>query len=625
MQIGERIQGQYQIKHVLGQGSMGTTYKALDLATGRPVAIKQLHLSRIQGWKALEMFERESKILKHVSHPRVPSYIDYFSQDTKDGKQFLLVQEYVKGKTLKQLVEGGWRGTEQEILDIFTDLVDILTALHTLRPPVIHRDINPKNIIISPNHEVYPRLHEVYLVDFGAVQDQMRTTFLEGSTVIGTFGYMPFEQFSGQTVPASDYYALGATLLYMLTHRHPSDFPAEELKPQFEPFLHGSNCMLRLLQGLLEPSAKNRISSPEAIQQILEEYGPDDLDFSANRLKPKSTRIEKHVDGPYDLSFRIPARKVGLVVKRNVLRLSPEHVQAHEEMLGIRSGELWRIPTADLQGSDLTWYFSNGNGSKKHHSVLGINYGGETFKIADRLQKDEIHWLSREIDEYVWNVQHNIHQERPLSDLPNGNGAQPVSAAERPKVSRPSGSLIKKSSKAEEQIRYRIPKTLRKQEFFDFLLTALMSLAGASLMSVTALFIIYKSGGIGWIPGGLLLAFAAIFGGLGLGLLVSVFSRSFGTTILQLTPEWIRISRRFLGLGYSRDLPTASLTQNDVVRYFHKNRLLLGLNHAQKTLVIGSGLTLDESEWLIQEITDYIAQFAREIPEPMTNLGLEMK
>jgi eukaryotic-like serine/threonine-protein kinase len=392
MQIGEKVQEQYQIERILGQGSMGTTYRALELETGRPVAIKQLHVSRIQGWKALEMFEREATILKHLSHPRVPSYIDYFSQETQEGKQFLLVQEYVEGKTLKQLVEEGWRGTEQDILDIFIDLVDILAALHTLRPPVIHRDLNPKNIIISPNNDVYPRLNEVYLVDFGAVQDQMRTTFLGGSTIIGTFGYIPFEQFSGQTVPASDYYALGATLLYMLTHRHPSDFPADELKPQFEPFLHGSKSMLRLLQGLLEPSAKNRVASPEDIQRILDEYGPSDFEFSANRLKPADTKIEKHVDGPYDMSFRIPAQKVGLVVKRNILRLTPEHVQAHEEMLGIRSGELWRIPTGELQGSDLTWFFSNGNGSKKKHSILGINYGGETFKIADRLQKDEIHW-----------------------------------------------------------------------------------------------------------------------------------------------------------------------------------------------------------------------------------------
>ncbi len=604
---------------------MGTTYKALDLDTGRPVAIKQLHLSRMQGWKALEMFEREATILKHLSHSRVPSYIDYCSQDTAEGKQFLLVQEYVEGKTLKQSIEEGWRGTEQEILDIFVDLVDILAALHALCPPVIHRDINPKNIIISPNNDVYPQINEVYLVDFGAVQDYMRTTFLGGTTVIGTFGYVPFEQFSGQTVPASDYYALGATLLYMLTHRHPSDFPSKELKPQFEPFLHGSKTMLRLLQGLLEPSAKKRVASPEDIKAILEDYGQENFELSTNAPKPPGSKIEKQLDGPYDMSFRIPTQKVGLVVKRNVLRLTPEHVHAHEEMLGIRSGELWRIPTAELQSSDLTWYFSNGNGSNKTHSVLGINYGGETFKIASRLDKDEIHWLSREIDEYVWNVQHKIHANRPLSELPDEKGEQQTPEAAQPKVSRPSGTSIEKIPKGREQIRFRIPKTLQKQEFSDFLLNGLMALAGASLLSAAALFIIHNNSSIGWIPGGALLVLASIFGGLGLGILLSGFSRSFGTTILHLTPEWIRISRRFLGLGYSHHIPTASLAQNDVIRYFQKNRLTLGINYAQKTLDVGAGLTPEESEWLIQEITDYIVHSAKVIPEPMMNLDLEMK
>ena len=255
-----------------------------------------------------------------------------------------------KEKTLKHWIEEGWHGSETEILDIFLDLVDILVTLHSVCPPVIHRDINPKNIIISPNTQVSPVIHDVYLVDFGAVQDKIRTTVLGGTTAVGTFGYVPFEQFSGQAVPASDYYALGATLLYMLTHRHPSEFPAEDLKPQFAPFLYASPAVSQLLNGLLEPSVKTRIASPEQIRDILQELPLGATGYSSLLTKPPDTAVEKLTEKPYHLSFRIPTQKIGVVLKRKVLTLNPRWMTLREELLGLRSGKLWQIPTMELQG-----------------------------------------------------------------------------------------------------------------------------------------------------------------------------------------------------------------------------------------------------------------------------------
>ena len=95
--------------------------------------------------------------------------------------------------------------------------------------------------------------------------------------------------------------------------------------------------------------------------------------------------------------------------------------------------------------------------------------------------------------------------------------------------------------------------------------------------------------------------------------------------MLHLTPEWIKISRRCFGIGYSRHIPTASVTQYDVIRYFHKHTLLLGINYAQKTVPVASGVTPSESEWLIREITDYIARFAAPIPLTAFDGDLEMK
>ena len=103
MKQGDILQDRYRIESVLGQGSMGTTHKAFDLAARRPVAVKQLHLAQMRDWKTLDMFEREARILQQLHHPRIPAYQEYFTLESPEGTQFLLVQEFVEGKTLKQI------------------------------------------------------------------------------------------------------------------------------------------------------------------------------------------------------------------------------------------------------------------------------------------------------------------------------------------------------------------------------------------------------------------------------------------------------------------------------------------------------------------------------------------
>ena len=622
MNIGETIQERYRIQRLLGQGSMGMTYKAFDLQTRRSVAVKQLHLARTQEWKTLEMFEREAKILQQLTHPRIPTYIDYFSLDTPEGMQFLLVQEYVEGKTLKQLIEEGWRASETDILDVFLDLVDILYSLHTVCPPVIHRDINPKNIIISSNTDVYPPINDIYLVDFGAVQDRIRTTFLGGTTIVGTFGYVPFEQFSGQAVPASDYYALGATLLYMLTHRHPSEFPTDDLRPQFEPFLHTSPTIIRLLNGLLEPSVKKRIDSPEHIREILEGGVPEILETKVSQVKPVSTKIEKVVESSEHLSFRIPRQKIGFVVKWTVLHLTPKWVQVREEVLGLSSGRLWRVPTAEIQPSDLTRYFKKEGRSKKSQPVLGINYEGETFDIGSQFDKAEIEWLTQEINRYIESVKHQLLVSEHSSVSPDQGFQRTHKPLEH--ATEPSHTHIKKVAKKRDQLRFHIPNVINREEIADIVVMFLVCLAFTSIMTASALFLMYNSE-IGWILGGIISAVAIVFGLMGLGLLFTGFSRLFGSTVISLSPEWIRVGRRCFGVGYSQHIPTAAIHQTDVIRYFYKHKLLLGINYNGTTSKIGAGLSRTEIEWLIQEITNYVATFAKPIPQEFMKADLEMK
>ncbi|MGB6013633.1 MAG: serine/threonine-protein kinase, partial [Nodosilinea sp.] len=219
----EIIDGRYRILQPLGQGSSGTTYAAEVLATGQAIALKELSLRGLQDWKKIELFEREASILKALNHPAIPQYIDFFQVDTADNRWFYLAQDLADGASLADWVEVGGRVDEAEARRIAAAVLEVLVYLHGLNPPVIHRDIKPQNVIRRDDGHIY-------LVDFGAVQTVYRNSLSQGSTVVGTYGYMAPEQFRGQAVPATDLYGLGATLLFMLTHQSPADLPQERLR-----------------------------------------------------------------------------------------------------------------------------------------------------------------------------------------------------------------------------------------------------------------------------------------------------------------------------------------------------------------------------------------------------------
>jgi serine/threonine protein kinase len=130
---GESI-GSYRIVRILGRGGMGVTYEAERAADGMRVALKELHLSRVENWKVLELFEREARVLANITHPAVPEYIDNFSVERADGPAFYLVQQLARGPSLAQRVAGGWRADEAEAKRIAADLLDVLDYLHARSP-----------------------------------------------------------------------------------------------------------------------------------------------------------------------------------------------------------------------------------------------------------------------------------------------------------------------------------------------------------------------------------------------------------------------------------------------------------------------------------------------------------
>lgn len=207
------LDARYRLDRIVGRGAMGVTYRAERLEDGRIVAIKELPFRRIDAVKTKAMFAREARVLEQLDHPGIPAYLDDFLGGVGKNLSLYLVQTFVEGQTLKaEMSARRWR--EDEVLALIADVADILTYLHELSPPVIHRDIKPGNIMRRADDSLA-------LIDFGAVRDALDDEHTGGSTVVGTYGFMAPEQFRGDASPAADLYALGATAVALLSRKTP--------------------------------------------------------------------------------------------------------------------------------------------------------------------------------------------------------------------------------------------------------------------------------------------------------------------------------------------------------------------------------------------------------------------
>lgn len=262
-QPGDIIAKRYRILNFLGQGGVAITYEAEDLQSSQRVALKALSLRRMVDWKIIELFEREARILSQLDHPAIPHYLDYFQVDTPQDRSFYIVQELAPGKSLAVLVENGWQPTRSEVQRIATQILEILVYLQEFTPPIIHRDIKPQNIIRQEDGQVF-------LVDFGAVQDTYHNTVTGGSTVVGTYGYMAPEQFRGQAVLSTDLYGLGTTLLFLLSGKSPSDLPQRKLRIDFRSHVRLDKEFADWLEKMLEPVTEDRFQSAQEALAVLQ-------------------------------------------------------------------------------------------------------------------------------------------------------------------------------------------------------------------------------------------------------------------------------------------------------------------------------------------------------------------
>ncbi|MCI0491042.1 MAG: SUMF1/EgtB/PvdO family nonheme iron enzyme [Blastocatellia bacterium] len=208
------LQNRYRIVRKLGQGGMGAVYEATDHRFNSIVALKETLVTEEHLRKA---FEREARLLNGLRHAALPVVMDYFSE--ADG--VYLIMQYIPGEDFATLLEQRDGPFPHDKVLVWGDvLLNALDYLHEHEPPVIHRDIKPQNLKLTPRGEVV-------LLDFGLAKGAAGglEPATAASSVLGyTPHYAPFEQIQGSGTDArSDLYSLAATLYHLMTGVMPVD------------------------------------------------------------------------------------------------------------------------------------------------------------------------------------------------------------------------------------------------------------------------------------------------------------------------------------------------------------------------------------------------------------------
>lgn len=314
LERGSYLNNRYRIVEILGQGGMGSVYRAIDENLGVEVAVKDNLFTTDE---YARQFRREASILASLRHPNLPRVTDHF---VVEGQGQYLVMDYIDGEDLRQRMDRVGLILEEDAITIGAAICDALSYLASCNPPVVHRDIKPGNVKITPQGQIY-------LVDFGLAKIMMGSQATTSGARAMTPGYSPPEQYgTARTDQRTDIYSLGATLYAAVTGAIPEDALARAMdQTQLTPVRK------------LNPRISKRFAA--AIEQSLE-IRPDDRFKDAEKFKEallNSSSTVRRASGEYFISPPPDAFDHSL------------EVDEKGEPLGLakpnRDGQLGRIPS----------------------------------------------------------------------------------------------------------------------------------------------------------------------------------------------------------------------------------------------------------------------------------------
>ncbi|MDJ0618213.1 MAG: serine/threonine-protein kinase [Calothrix sp. MO_192.B10] len=287
----------YTIVKELGQGGFGTTYLVTSVVNNhRLYALKHFTFPNHEPHKyatAQRLFQREVAILQTLNgHSQIPKFIDYW----QEKQESYLVQEFVPGKLLGEELEQG-KKSEDYIVNFLTEILEILRFIH--RKQIIHRDINPNNIIRRSSD------NQFVLIDFGAGAIQKVATATKLTQVqtpptrIYTPGYAPIEQTQGHPQFNSDIYALGITAIQMLTDIEPQNFQTDmNGEIIWRESAQVSDRLAEILATMVRYDWRNRYQSVDEVLEALRQptgcNSPTQVLGVANNLNPSQAELGRN-------------------------------------------------------------------------------------------------------------------------------------------------------------------------------------------------------------------------------------------------------------------------------------------------------------------------------------------
>lgn len=248
-EIGTVIDGKYEILKEIGRGGMSVVYLAMDKHLNKQWAVKEIR-KKGSGKKdeiVVNSLLAEANMMKKLDHPALPRIVEIID----NGVTIYVVMDYIEGESLDKILNEYGAQPEELVVNWAKQLCDALSYLHSQKPPIIYRDMKPANVMLKPEGNIK-------IIDFGIAREYKEQN-LADTTVLGTKGYAPPEQYSGQTDPRSDIFALGMTMHHLLTGVDPRNGEAYAPVRQWNPEL--SEGIEIIIDRCVEPAAENRYQS----------------------------------------------------------------------------------------------------------------------------------------------------------------------------------------------------------------------------------------------------------------------------------------------------------------------------------------------------------------------------
>lgn len=248
-EIGTVIDGKYEILTEIGRGGMSIVYLAMDTHLNKQWAVKEIKKkgSGKNDEIVVNSLLAEANMMKRLDHPSLPRIVDIID----NGVTIYVVMDYIEGESLDKILNEYGAQPEELVVGWAKQLCDALGYLHSQKPPIIYRDMKPANVMLKPEGNIK-------IIDFGIAREYKEQN-LADTTVLGTKGYAPPEQYSGQTDPRSDIFALGMTMHHLLTGVDPRNGDAYAPVRQWNPEI--SEGVEAIIDKCVEPAAENRYQS----------------------------------------------------------------------------------------------------------------------------------------------------------------------------------------------------------------------------------------------------------------------------------------------------------------------------------------------------------------------------